>query len=273
MRIRTLTGVILSLVAFASCGQDVVFSYKQHPAFDRWYPHHTGQATSYTEKEDNGSQLEYKIRDIDHPDTGYVRVYNDEYSLRLTALPLKVHGMHNKQAVYTHDGTYQDKAPFIIDLDVERFQDCAASAMYIHAIASQDYITVHDANAKAYSISPNGGNNREMSMCNSYSINKYDVLLQDWRYIKPGDMLIHGGYPGHVAVILDVIINRVGNVQVLIGQGWLPAVDFHVVWDKDQSDYWFDVDEILKTDDGITLHTQHTYYTFKQSELKRWKNR
>jgi len=144
--------------------------------------------------------------------------------------------------------------------------------MYVHALASQDYITVSDANGKKYPISPNGGNNASMSMCNSYSIDKYDVERNlKLEHILPGDMFIHGGYPGHVAIVLDVIKND-HDIQFMLGQGWLPALDFHVTYDKNMKDVWFSVNEFKKKG-VIQLHTEHTYYDFKVSELKRWKNR
>jgi len=47
--------------------------------------------------------------------------------------------------------------------------------------------------------------------------------------IKGGDFLVHPGGPGHAVVILDVAQNEAGDRIGLIGQGFMPAEDFHVL--------------------------------------------
>jgi hypothetical protein len=59
--------------------------------------------------------------------------------------------------------------------------------------------------------------------------------------LAPGDLLVVGGSPGHVLVILDVAAGRDGP-QLLIGQGYMPAQSFHVIG-------WFGVDD----DGGVTV--------------------
>ena len=44
---------------------------------------------------------------------------------------------------------------------------------------------------------------------------------------RAGDLLVQGGYPGHAVVILDVA-TRGSETRVLIGEGYMPAQDFHV---------------------------------------------
>ena len=57
--------------------------------------------------------------------------------------------------------------------------------------------------------------------------------------VRPGDLLVVGGSPGHVLVVLDTAVHRdePGRVQWLLGQGFMPAQSFHVLgWyapDKD----------------------------------------
>lgn len=63
--------------------------------------------------------------------------------------------------------------------------------------------------------------------------------------LQPGDLLVTGGSPGHVLVILDVA-TRAGSPareqRLLIGQGFMPAQRFHVLG-------WFGVDD----DGGVTV--------------------
>jgi hypothetical protein len=47
--------------------------------------------------------------------------------------------------------------------------------------------------------------------------------------IAAGDLLVLGGSPGHVLVILDVARADDGREQWLIGQGFMPAQSFHVI--------------------------------------------
>lgn len=52
--------------------------------------------------------------------------------------------------------------------------------------------------------------------------------------LAPGDLLVVGGSPGHVLVVLDVAEKAGAPPRLLIGQGFMPAQSFHVLG-------WFDV--------------------------------
>ena len=45
--------------------------------------------------------------------------------------------------------------------------------------------------------------------------------------VAPGSLLIQGGFPGHAVVLLDVAVGESGT-YVLVGEGYMPAQDFHV---------------------------------------------
>lgn len=47
--------------------------------------------------------------------------------------------------------------------------------------------------------------------------------------IAPGDLLVLGGSPGHVLVVMDVARSTDGRERWLIGQGFMPAQSFHVI--------------------------------------------
>ncbi len=47
--------------------------------------------------------------------------------------------------------------------------------------------------------------------------------------VRPGDFYVEPGGPGHAVVILDVAEAADGRRVALIGQGFMPAEDFHVV--------------------------------------------
>lgn len=63
--------------------------------------------------------------------------------------------------------------------------------------------------------------------------------------VDPGDLLLAPGSPGHAVVVLDVA-RRGADTWVLVGQGYMPAMDFHVVAGPDGG--WFPVaGEVLPT--------------------------
>ena len=56
----------------------------------------------------------------------------------------------------------------------------------------------------------------------------------------PGDFLLQGGSPGHTVLLLDVATNPDGRRVALIGQGFMPAQEFHVVRSSSALDgVWF----------------------------------
>ena len=59
--------------------------------------------------------------------------------------------------------------------------------------------------------------------------------------LRPGDFFIKGGSPGHVVVILDVARDGEGRRRALVGQGFMPAQDMHVLRGP-SGDPWFIID-------------------------------
>jgi len=105
MKNRIFIAVILSMLAFESCGQEKVYDYIVKPAsIGRLHANY--EFVSKSNKPVKTEEVEYKIRDIDLPDTSYQRVYTDNYSLRLTALPLKLNSGKNERAVMYFTGGY-----------------------------------------------------------------------------------------------------------------------------------------------------------------------
>ena len=45
---------------------------------------------------------------------------------------------------------------------------------------------------------------------------------------RPGDVLVKPGFPGHAVILLDVATDPRGRTFVLVGEGYMPAQDFHV---------------------------------------------
>lgn len=80
-----------------------------------------------------------------------------------------------------------------------------------------------------------------------------------------GDIFIKGGSPGHVVMIVDVCKNKSGKKAFLLGQGYMPAQEFHVIKNPmHEEDPWYYESE-------ITYPFRTAEYTFPKGSLKRMK--
>jgi len=82
---------------------------------------------------------------------------------------------------------------------------------------------------------------------------------------RPGDFFIESGSPGHAVLILDMAKDAAGHRRVLIGQGFMPAQNFHVLRNAKGAP-WFHLDP--KTG-GITLPM---WPGFQWKRLRRFRN-
>lgn len=63
--------------------------------------------------------------------------------------------------------------------------------------------------------------------------------------IQPGDIFIYGGSPGHVEMVVDVCENKDSDKAFLLGQGYMPAQQFHILRNPaDENDPWYYVSKI-----------------------------
>ena len=69
--------------------------------------------------------------------------------------------------------------------------------------------------------------------------------------IQPGDFFVTAGSPGHAIIVLDVAQHAEGQLIALLGQGFMPAQEFHVLRNANpQNKDWF----ILPKNQEDTLH-------------------
>jgi hypothetical protein len=78
----------------------------------------------------------------------------------------------------------------------------------------------------------------------TYSLEQ-ELVRTDCLYIRPGDIFIRGGSPGHAVIVVDVAVNRMSGQRIyLLAQSYMPAQDIHVL--KNPSDPelspWYEVD-------------------------------
>ena len=85
--------------------------------------------------------------------------------------------------------------------------------------------------------------------------------------MRPGDVFIQGGFPGHAILVLDVAVNqKTGKKVFMVGQSYMPAQEFHLLKNPGDSGLspWYPVDF------GSTLETPE--WVFKRGDLKRFKD-
>lgn len=86
------------------------------------------------------------------------------------------------------------------------------------------------------------------------------------RRVKPaqvriGDFFIQGGSPGHAVMVLDLAKHPDGRTVALVGQGFMPAQDMHVMQDAG-GDPWFSLEP------GKPVKTPF-WKAFRPSDLRR----
>lgn len=65
--------------------------------------------------------------------------------------------------------------------------------------------------------------------CGSVSLQKQLLPVNDLAKMKPGDVFIKGGFPGHAMIVMDVAVNTKGEKVFMLAQSYMPAQDIHVV--------------------------------------------
>ncbi|MDP4151475.1 MAG: DUF4846 domain-containing protein [Bacteroidota bacterium] len=100
--------------------------------------------------------------------------------------------------------------------------------------------------------------------CGTLSLERQLVAGGGPEKMEIGDVLIHGGSPGHAMLIIDMAVDgRSGRKVYLLAQGYMPAQDIHIVHDPedDKLDPWYPAD-------GKTVYTPE--YTFYAGQMRAW---
>jgi len=232
---------------------------------------------------------------------GYKRINSDKLSFVnwLRHLPLST-----DNTVYLHSGEkkYNQTAQFkVLNIDVgtRDLQQCADAVMRLRAeylYASKQYDKIHfnytngvnipfsKWSAGFYpSLKSNkvvwvpSSNNKSYKSFKKYMINIFmyagtasldkemeSISLSE---IKPGDVLIKGGFPGHAVTVLDVAINDITKNKVfIIAQSYMPAQSIHILKNPNNLDLspWYSLEDISRE-----INTPE--WTFYPNQLKRFK--
>jgi hypothetical protein len=103
------------------------------------------------------------------------------------------------------------------------------------------------------------------SYCGTLTLEKQLVPVPRSRPEKMsiGDVMIHGGSPGHAMIVMDIAQNAAGQKIYFLAQGYMPAQDIHIVRNiyNNGLNPWYPAD-------GKTVNTPE--YTFYPGQLRTW---
>ena len=203
------------------------------------------------------------IRDFPLP-SGFIRMALPQGSFGewLRGVRLK-----KDNTVYLYNGrpkSNQHAQVAVLDVSVgtKDLQQCADAMMrlraeYLYATGAEDKIIFHATDGtlldyasfkKGYRFQPVGRNlYRQLiakptatrktfdaylalvfSYCGTASLEK-EMRSLPLGKVMPGDVLIHGGSPGHAVIVMDVILDKNKRKNILIAQSYMPAQDIHVL--------------------------------------------
>jgi hypothetical protein len=193
----------------------------------------------------------------------------------LRQVPLK-----SSSTVYLYNGQpkQNQSAQFaVLDISVgdKDLQQCADAVMRLRAeyLYSQGLflqIVFTDNEGTSYHFKPpyNRANfstylQRVFGMCGSASLAK-QLSSASQENIKPGDVFIRGGFPGHAVMVMDVAENEAGKKIFLLAQSYMPAQDIHVLNNPvdEKLSPWYAVD--------TTRALETPEYVFSAKEIRQW---
>lgn len=81
--------------------------------------------------------------------------------------------------------------------------------------------------------------------------------------LRVGDVFLKGASPGHVVLVVDICEDKDGNKAFLLGQGYMPAQEFHLLKNpNDENNPWYYEKEL-----SYPFRTPE--YVFQEGSLKR----
>ena len=209
-----------------------------------------------------GNTLETRIL----PPGGYIRLSADAGSLTqfLRNYKMKEDGL----SVLLYDGREKSNqsghaAVFDLPIENEDLQQCADSVMRVYAeyywnIGQADKIAFHFTDGflceyskwrEGYRVVADDSGTRwkksaeyddsydsfvkylriVFSYAGTYSMEKYEAETIALSEMNVGDVILKGGSPGHVVMVVDICENSDGKKAFLLAQGYMPAQQFHVI--------------------------------------------
>lgn len=212
-----------------------------------------------------------------------------KYSLKEDGSPILLYNGQEKPGE-------DHQAVFMLPIEAEDLQQCADSVMrvyaeYLYSSGQQDKIAFHFTNGflAKYSKWRDGGRivvkGKNVSWVQSASYDdsykcfqrylrmvfvyagtlsmkteSQEISLSD---LEVGDVFLKGGEPGHVVMVVDICENEEGKKAFLLGQGHMPAQEFHVLKNPlHLNNPWYYEEE-------VTYPFETPEYTFPEGSLCR----
>lgn len=206
------------------------------------------------------------------PGTHRLTVSSEHFGAWSRTLPIKP----GRGVVYLHDGRQkarQDVHAAVIDIDIgERdLQQCADLGFRLHAEWSRArgkqpcfrFTSGHAAPWQRWAdgerpkvrgrrvvwasrARPDSGYRSfrgwldiVFSFAGSASMERDSEALRPPSMVEPGDLLVEGGHPGHVVVVLDVAVDPQGRRFMLLAQSFMPAQSPHILKGPDENGPWY----------------------------------
>ena len=227
---------------------------------------------------------------------GYKRVYNDGYSKFLRQFPLK---SNNVVKYYDGETKFNNNiwsAVFDYDIGNTDLHQCADAAIYMRANflhKNKMYDKLHfnftsgfranytDWLTYKYRVKGNKVwlEKRSNNLINN-QITHSEWLKKIWMYagtyslanelirvkienIKPGDIFIVGGFPGHAITVVDVVMNSNKKKAYMLSQSFMPAQEHQILKNPKNGSVWYHLDEsqVIQTPE----------FTFGTNQHKRFK--
>lgn len=285
---------IFKFIIFISCLSIIAFSFSALNK-EKAYKAYLSEQKKFIQKKQPSKMQEELVCSVESPDVyegkniverfaepfGYSRVpyENDSFGEYVRSYPIYSYG----SKVLMYDGSQSDRqwmAAAVFQLPLENYdlQQCADSVMrwyaeYYFAIQKHECIRFHFIDGSLHSWVESEGYDGTyenlldflkvvFNHANTVSLEGESELVS-FNDLQIGDILVRGGYPGHALMVVDVAENEKGNRAILLGQGLMPAQQFHVVINPGHiNDPWYYYTELSDT---ITTPG----YTFLVTDFKR----
>lgn len=227
---------------------------------------------------------------------GFDRTIGNEYENYIRNIEL----LPDNSPVILYDGSKKSNqnvhlAVLNIDVGNKNLQQCADSALrirceYLFSTQNFDQINYHLTNGfefpyikyrEGYRLKINGNNTwleKSSSFDDSYDTfrNYLETLFcyagtrsldNESKSISKeemqiGDIFIKGGSPGHCVIVMDICINENGDKMFILGQGYMPAQQIHILKNSDSNNPWYSLN-------NLEYPFRTPEYTFDNKCLKR----
>lgn len=232
---------------------------------------------------------------------GFYRPYNDDFSKFLRTFPLKAENIVNYYNGNLKSNFNIYAAVFDYNIGKKNLHQCADASIYLNARFKFDNLKFEEiaysfTNGYLFKYKDylNGDTIKIYKDSRGYDVVKaesgpkrdntsttfFKYLEQLWMYagtisvesidtsktniseIRPGDLFVQGGNPGHSVTVVDVIKNNLEKVLFMLAQSYMPAQENHILLNPKTGDVWYEVDE--------SIDFQTPEWTFFYSDLRRF---